>query len=84
MVGRFSPRIYWKTCLKIGRFRLGRRGRFLTAPEKPRQISKIRQIFYDNHGSTCHVLVVPYHLGHLGHQSVLVEQVHWGKWTNLN
>lgn len=35
----------------MGRFRHGRGGRFLTAPEKTRQISKIRQIFYDNQGT---------------------------------
>ena len=35
----------------MGRFRHGRGGRFLTAPEKTRQISKIRQIFYDNQGN---------------------------------
>ena len=40
----------------MGRFRHGRGGRFLTAPEKTRQISKIRQIFYDNHGTAIHVL----------------------------
>ena len=52
MVGQIFSTDLLETCLKIGRFRLGRGGRFLTAPEKTRQISKIRQIFYDNHG-TC-------------------------------
>ena len=51
MVGQIFSTDLLETCLKIGRFRLGRGGRFLTAPEKTRQISKIRQIFYDNHGT---------------------------------
>ena len=50
MVGQIFSTDLLETCLKIGRFRLGRGGRFLTAPEKTRQISKIRQIFYDNQG----------------------------------
>ena len=51
MVGQIFSTDLLETCLKIGRFRLGRGGRFLTAPEKTRQISKIRQIFYDNQGT---------------------------------
>ena len=51
MVGQIFSTDLLKICLEIGRFWPGRVGRFLTAPEKPRQISKIRQIFYDNHGT---------------------------------